>query len=156
MKKINDIGRFFSKVAVSDPSDCWEWTGYCVSGGYGTFWYQGKPQLSHRVAWELTRGPIPDGMCVCHSCDNPKCVNYLNHLWLGTNLENTQDRDKKNRNINLVGTQHGCAKLTEANVLLIRELYKTGNYSHADLGKMFNVDRTNVYSIVNRKTWRHV
>lgn len=93
------LDRFLSKVsplALLDPNSCWNWTGYRNAGGYGTFGVAGKSHLAHRLSYELFVGPIPPGMHVCHSCDNPRCVNFR-HLWLGTNADNMRDRGIKGR-----------------------------------------------------------
>lgn len=102
--------RFWSKVAKSDG--CWEWTGAKDSGGYGCFGVKiesGKYRttLAHRVSWELTHGPVPSGpgyhgVCVLHRCDNRTCVNP-NHLFLGSNHDNAQDRSAKGRSASLKG-----------------------------------------------------
>lgn len=81
---------------VAQPNGCHEWTGCINAYGYGIVGIKYKKYLAHRVAWELANGPIPDGLSVCHSCDNPPCVN-LEHLWLGTHKENMADRDAKGR-----------------------------------------------------------
>lgn len=79
-------------------SGCLEWAGPLNSDGYGTMRVDGKSRLAHRIAWELVNGEIPDGMLVCHHCDNPRCVNATEHLFLGTQAENMRDRDEKGRN----------------------------------------------------------
>jgi hypothetical protein len=84
-------------------------------------WNQGRMHLAHRVAWGLERGPIPEGLCVLHRCDNPPCVR-VDHLFLGTVGDNNADRDAKGRHVALRGEEHGSAKLTEAQVAAIREL----------------------------------
>lgn len=90
------IERLNSKLQIT-TSGCVEWTGYRLISGYGRINIGGKTKMSHRVAWELTNGPIPDGMLVLHSCDNPPCCN-IEHLWLGTQKENMSDMIKKGRN----------------------------------------------------------
>lgn len=86
--------RFWRKVVKGDG--CWLWTGHRGSGGYGRFWLNGKQVLAHRTSWEITNGPIPDGLYACHRCDNPPCVKPA-HLFLGTALDNAEDRDRKGR-----------------------------------------------------------
>jgi len=90
-----DISRF-EKFIYKDKSGCWIWTGGRDSKNYGNFWFCGKTVAAHRVSYELYKGKIPDGMCACHSCDTPDCVNP-DHLWLGTLKENTRDCMKKGR-----------------------------------------------------------
>ena len=81
---------------VVRESGCIEWTGYTIRCGYGRTPANGKQTLTHRLAWELANGPIPDGLFVLHSCDNPPCCN-IEHLWLGTKGDNNADRDAKGR-----------------------------------------------------------
>lgn len=94
--------RFWRKVAKGKPDECWEWQGHRERGGYGTVAFrkaknQPYQKLAHRVAWELSNtADIPDGMFVCHTCDNPPCCNP-NHLWLGTQADNNRDMIQKGR-----------------------------------------------------------
>lgn len=92
---------FWLKVARGDPDECWEWQAGCDDDGYGTFRHDGKMKKAHRLAWIFcSRGPIPDGLVVMHSCDNPPCCNPA-HLSLGTVADNNRDRHNKGRSKNL-------------------------------------------------------
>ena len=90
--------RFWDKVNIAGPDECWEWTAgtYLKGLKYGRFQFEGKAKSAHRVAYILTNGDIPDDMFVCHTCDNPACCNPK-HLWLGSAKDNTQDMLKKGR-----------------------------------------------------------
>ena len=137
--------RFWSKVDVGDPRECWEWLAG-MQGSYGSFWINYQTWYAHRVAWVLTYGPIPEGLCVCHHCDNQACCNPY-HLFLGTIADNNLDALRKGRL---------RTKLTEEEASEIRELYTTGKYSQLEIADEFGVSRCHVSRIINRQTWKHI
>lgn len=152
----DDVARFWSKVDQSGgPGACWLWTTGCFSGGYGAFTVRRKVKKSHRVSWELTNGPIADGMFICHHCDNPRCVNP-SHLFLGTPADNMHDRDKKGRACRTPGSERWSSKLTEADILDIRARYVPRKVTLAFLAEEYGVTFQDIWHIVHRKTWTHV
>lgn len=148
--------RFWARVRISEPDECWEWQQSLIYG-YGKFTFRYKTYRAHRVAYELVRGPIPDDLVVMHTCDNRKCCNPA-HLRLGTQLENIQDCTRKGRRrpTGVKGEKHRKAKLVDAQVMQIRFLYQTGEYSHKELGDMFGVNDATIYAIVTRRNWTHL
>ncbi len=95
-KELSTIQRFISKITVNQINGCHEWTDTLNSWGYGTFRVKDKKIFSHRFSYEYYVHKIPHGMLVCHSCDNPKCVNPK-HLWIGTHADNMKDMVSKGR-----------------------------------------------------------
>lgn len=133
----------------SNPDDCWEWTG-AKRDGYGLFGIDYKMYGAHRISYALFVDMIPDGMEVCHSCDNRACVNP-SHLWIGTNQDNVKDRNNKNRQSK--GEKVGTHKLTEQEIRRIRELIEQG-YTNIEIAGMFKVSQVTISQIKVCKTWK--
>ena len=119
-----------------------------------------KIAYAHRIAWQLTRGPIPDGLLVCHSCDNRACVNP-EHLFLGTVRDNTQDAILKGRwdprrlgQTGALGEKNGRARLTWNQVREIRTRYSLGNIGYQRLAKEYGIGKTTVYHIIKGEDWK--
>lgn len=142
--------RFWSKVQKTDG--CWTWTASKDSCGYGTFRLSGKIRKAHRVSYELSHGPIPDGMHVCHRCDVPACVNP-SHLFLGTHADNMADMAAKGRATPPKGAEHHSAKLTEVQVVYIRWLFASGLMKQRQLAESFGVSRGLIGHISQRRKW---
>jgi hypothetical protein len=107
--------RFMARVSPEPNTGCWLWTGGVQRRGYGAVAVShGDVRPAHRVAYLLFRGPIAAGMDVCHSCDNPPCVNPA-HLWIGTRSENIRDMDRKGRRppVLSAGVRNGRALIDE-------------------------------------------
>lgn len=157
------VARLLKRLDRSGP--CWVWTGWCLEKGYGVIEYKGRRIRTHRAAWILFKGPIPDGLCVLHSCDNPPCC-YPEHLWLGTDLENVADMVSKGRAASgdrsgarthrerrPRGQRHPQAKLTDNDVLEIRA---ASHLSYGARARLYGVERTTISAIVRRKSWTHL
>jgi endonuclease YncB( thermonuclease family) len=144
--------RFWSKVQKTDgPNDCWLWQGARHDKGYGHFRLHGRVEKAARVAWALTRGSIPDGVFVCHCCDNPPCVRP-DHLFLGTDDENRADRQSKERQAR--GERAGRVRLTADAVREIRRIGRS--LSGALLASRFGVGKSTIAAVLRRESWRHL
>lgn len=127
--------RFWDKVEIGGPGECWLWTAAKNRDGYGSFGTgEGtKTTLAHRWSWQESVGEIPDGMYVLHTCDEPSCVRP-DHLFLGTQADNVADCARKGRR-----NQSRDKKLNAAKRETIREMYATGQFSLSELGRRFGV-----------------
>lgn len=160
-------------------SGCWKWLGMINQNRYGV---SGRGKLAHRASWEMFKYPIPKGLFVLHKCDNPACVNP-DHLFLGTHQDNMRDMVSKGRQakgepfrkimkrvaargathmsithpeIVRRGQQVFGVRLTEIEVLKIRELYKNKGITQKRLGILFGVNQSQISDAVNKITWKHI
>jgi hypothetical protein len=136
----------FSECYRVTPTGCWEWTRALLKTGYGAFRRDGRQWRAHRYSYTVSKGPIPDGKDVRHSCDNPKCVNPK-HLSLGTRRQNMRDAQSRNRLPK--GEHHQGAKLTRTDADRIRVLCET--MTQKAVAKVFRVNPSTVSLIVNRR-----
>jgi hypothetical protein len=140
------VTRFWSKVNKS--GDCWLWTAGTDQHGYGRFWYRGTMMAAHRLSYELAFGEAPQGGLL-HSCDTPSCVRP-SHLRQGNQADNMRDAVNKGRQAR--GERMNSAKLTQADVLAIRELSKAGA-GRSDLGRRFGVSQTTIRRASTGECW---
>ena len=146
------LDRFWSKVLVLESDSCWEWKAVKTKEGYGKFFlHHSVSVLSHRFSYEVYNSPIPDGMFVCHKCDNPSCVNP-NHLFLGTRNDNSQDMVNKGRS--LKGERNPKSKLTVDDVKQIRIMLKENKIPQQQIAQMFGVKQPAISFIKTEKYWR--
>lgn len=138
---------------VAKGPGCWLWLGAKNLAGYGVFSVKLTDRATHRLAWELTNGPIPAGLFVCHSCDMPACCNPA-HLFLGTASENQWDASRKGRKNSPRGSGHHAAKLDELMVGEIRRRHGLGERGK-DLAKAFGVAPARISEILSGQAWRH-
>jgi hypothetical protein len=150
----NPHDRFWAKVNIKEPSQCWLWTGSVCPDGYGVATINKQHKRTHRISWELTHGTIPKGKSVLHKCDNPPCVNPT-HLFLGTQQDNITDMDAKGRRGSAIGVNNGKSKLTETDIVTIRSLHKQGMVG-TKIAAQFNVHNSAIYKILNGVNWKHI
>lgn len=162
---------FWSRVLKTDGDECWLWQKGTTKSGYGQInarKISKYPMTCHRIAWELTYGPIPDGLHVLHECDNPPCCRP-SHLFLGTQVINNEDRQKKGRTASgdkngsrtkrernpfvvnggsgLTGQSHPMAKLSDEQVLILLNEFSAGA-SKAALARKYCISNTHIARLV--------
>lgn len=148
---MNTIEDFIKRIHKTDY--CWIWQGGFFKNGYGRFSFNHKTLKAHRFAYEIFKNTSLGQMHVCHTCDNKACVNP-DHLFLGTALDNMRDMISKGRKKPAKGTAHGGVKLSEHQVLFIRENHIA--FTHQQLADNFGVSRSTIGLIIKRKIWTHI
>lgn len=141
--------RFHEKYEICPKTGCWLWTASTFRDGYGKFWVDGKYVGAHRYAYELHKGPILDGLYVLHRCDVSSCIRP-DHLFLGTNQDNVDDRNEKDRQAK--GSAHGQSRLTESQAL---EIYHAEG-TQVEIAARYGVDPSLVSMIKNKQLWVHI
>jgi len=150
MPRLNTFESIQSYIDKSGgPDSCWMWLKKKNPTGYGVSHFNGKEIRAHRLMFKFVHGYLPEA--VCHTCDNPSCVNPK-HLFPGNNLINSRDRKNKGRNPDLKGEKHPLSKLTKEKVYEIRSFIDQGldNY---EIASMFNVSDTCIRDVRNKRRW---
>jgi len=152
----DEMDRFKWYIETNEKTGCWNWTRGKDGGGYGVFFSckYGR-EKTHRISYMENFGDVPEGMFVCHTCDNPSCCNP-EHLFLGSNQDNIDDKVRKNRQSRLFGVRNGRAILSEETVRSIRNDYQSGTYSYRDLVKKYSISQTQIARIVKEESWEWV
>ena len=156
------INRFWAKVDKNGitmshmDTPCWNWTACKTDKGYGLFWLDGRSVKAHRMSWIITNGTIPQhdsshGWCVIHNCDNPSCVRP-NHIRLGTNQDNMDDKMERGRNADTAGEKHWRSQLTNVEVIRIRQ----SPLPRKVLASHYSVNCATITKIINRQSWQHI
>ena len=165
----SDECSFLGRRKLHKESGCIEWTGNINRQGYGVMRIHPSKKMYgvHRFAWEYVHGPIAQGLCVCHKCDNPKCTN-IEHLFLGTHYDNNHDRSLKGRSgkrsysdAELMryslfnrGEKNHAAKLTEQQVI---EIYKQKHLvKRKELAERYGVSINAIKCIWSKKLWKYL
>lgn len=152
--------KFKRRSKLNEETGCIEWLGSQMGMGYGSVHYKldrntkQKTGRAHRLAYQVFVGEIPEGMLVCHTCDNRKCINPK-HLFLGTYLDNSRDKIRKGRAVYRRGENNQNAKLTEENIKLSYQLRSEG-WIYKDLGEKFSVSPSAIRSALSKKSWKHI
>jgi hypothetical protein len=151
-----DRERFWSRVDVREPDECWPWDAGKTSAGYGAMLVSGVSVLAHRVAFFLENGSWPEP-CGLHTCDHPWCVNPRN-IVAGTQGDNMRDMVAKGRFVppGLSGENHPRARLTERDVQIIRLLCGRIGLGAAEVAARYGVSRGAIEAVVSRATWSRV
>jgi hypothetical protein len=145
--------RLLSNVAIDEQTGCWNWTGSYFKSLYGRITIDGKNALAHRVSYGHFYGEIPDGLFVCHSCNNKRCINPR-HLYVGTINDNARDAVLSGDTAK--GENNGMAILTREKVVEIKRLIKSRQVVYRKIAEIFGVSRQAIKDIASGRTWSWV
>lgn len=158
----DDESRILENVYVDPVTECWDWLNGLHGGGYGFIQYKGKRWTASRASYDIFVGEIPEGMFVCHTCDNKKCCNP-EHLFVGTQADNIADMYNKGRENTSglllgrkPGEMRGRSKLTDDGVLEIMSMLKSGDMDQAEIAEKFGVHKATISKINCGTRWRHI
>lgn len=140
---------FCDRYEVDEVSGCWNWIRGTDEDGYGKMSLNGKDIRAHRYSWEIKNGSIATDQLVCHSCDNPSCVNP-SHLFLGDHSVNHADRGIKDRTAN--GERAGASRFTEKQISEMREK----NLGFQAARQKYGISKTHYYRVLHGDSWRHL
>jgi hypothetical protein len=146
-------GMLLLRSKPNEATGCLEWQKALSRYGYGRMKASKKDELSHRLSYAAYVGEIPDGMLVCHHCDNPKCINP-DHLFLGTYKDNAIDRNAKGRAPLTGGERNGCARLSIDDVKGILKRKKDAGLSYGTIAREYGVSPKQIEKIVRGERWR--
>lgn len=139
------------EMLTIETDECVEWPHARLASGYGNVYHNGVNLRAHVTSWEIAnKRPVTEGIEVCHTCDNPPCINYR-HLFLGTHFENMEDAMRKGRMPR--GERNYQAKLTEAQVIQIRSMKEV---TLQEMAGRFGVNQTTIYNVRSGKAWKHL
>ena len=150
--------RFFARFEpMLDDRGCWEWTGYIIPNGYGIMGNLRRHILAHRASWAIHHGSIPNGLLVCHKCDNRTCVNPA-HLFVGTFRDNNRDCMVKGRKsyLGMKGEKHPRSKLRAEQVLEIRSAALPDCHAATRLAVKYGVRYSTISNIRAGRGWKHL
>ena len=157
-RKKEDIkDRFFKKIKINPENGCWEFQGALSRFGHGRIGFRLKIYLTHRLSYEIHNGPIPEGLNVCHKCDNPPCCNP-EHLFLGTQNDNVLDAVKKGRMKAypvMKGERNPASKLKNCQVFQIRKELNAG-VKGSELARKYKISKVQISRIKLNKIYKDV
>lgn len=137
--------------SVAQPNGCIIFTGNLNPAGYGRLWVKGRIYYPHRLSYMVNIGPIPAGMCVCHRCDSPPCINPA-HLFLGTHADNAADMIQKGRAPYRPDIRQISAKLSKSQAIAI----KNDSRSYRQIANDYGISKSLVHGIKSGRNWNHI